>query len=308
MGFREFICGNGVCYTLKVNTFIGGENTQRMSGIIFLRTRDLNSVIDFYVSKVGAPVWLDQTACIIVKHGNLLLGFCQSKTCDCEGVITFFYPDKTGVDAMYQNLKDVADAEPKENKKFSIYHFYAKDPEGREIEFQSFLHPLQPYADGIDVLQSRRSIRDYQKTPVPDEVLSSIFDVCRFSPTSRNSQSYSFVVIKDEKTLACLASVRGGSSEPIQRAPLAVAVVSDPDKSGAYIQDGCIAAYHFMLACKSYGLGTCWIADMDRPFVKEVLSIPGKYVVTITPVGYPAAVPETPPRRKAEEMVTYCEG
>jgi nitroreductase len=280
-----------------------------MSGIVFLRTKDLNSVIDFYVSTIGATVWLDQRVCIIVKHGNLLLGFCQSETSDTELMITFFYPHKAEVDKMYQNLKEIADTKPAENRKFHIYHFFAKDPEGRALEFQSFLHPLQPYADSIDILQNRRSIREYQIIPVSDKVLSSIFEVCRFSPTSRNSQSYSFVVIKDKKTLDYLASVRGSSSEPIQKAPLAVAVVSDPDKSGAYIQDGCIAAYHFMLACKSYGLGTCWIADMDRPAVKEVLSIPEKhYVVTITPVGYPRAVPEAPSRRKAEEMVTIFRG
>jgi len=90
------------------NTFIGAENTQSMSGIIFLRTKNLNSVVDFYVSEVGATVWLDQTACIIVKHGNLLLGFCQSETSDCELMITFFYPHKAEVDRMYQNLKEIA--------------------------------------------------------------------------------------------------------------------------------------------------------------------------------------------------------
>jgi histidyl-tRNA synthetase len=31
---------------------------------------------------------------------------------------------------------------PRENSKYRIYHFYARDPEGRSIEFQSFLHPI----------------------------------------------------------------------------------------------------------------------------------------------------------------------
>jgi len=279
--------------------------TETMSGILFFGTNTLESIKEFYLS-IGATVWLDQKHCIILKHGNLLLGFCQSEICDTNGIITFFYPDRKGVDTAYQRLKDRAQTEPNVNEKFSIYHFFARDPEERVIEFQCFLHPLEPYEDGIEVLKTRRSIRQYQDREVPDDVLWKVFEVCRFSPTSRNSQSYYYEVIKDRKTLMYLASLRGEPSAPIGRAPFAVAVVSDPEKSGGYIQDGCIAAYHFMLVCKCYGLGTCWIAAMDKPEVKKALNIPeDHYIATITPVGYAVSVPEAPSRRTAEEMVKF---
>ncbi|MBU7046497.1 MAG: nitroreductase family protein [Theionarchaea archaeon] len=270
-----------------------------MSGILFFNTKDLSAIRKFYTS-IGATVWLDQGSCIIFRHGNLLLGFCQGKACDTNGIITFFYPDRKGVDTMYNLLTEISTA-PKVNEKFRIYHFFAKDPEERVIEFQCFL----PY-DGIDTLRNRRSIRAYKKEDVEDPILWKIFDVCRFSPTSRNSQSYSFIVIRDKKMLTSLASVRGEPSAPIARAPLAVAVISDPEKSGAYIQDGCIAGYHFMLVAASYGLGTCWIGAMDRLDVKEMLNIPeNHYIATITPLGYPETIPEAPPRRTAQEMVTF---
>jgi len=61
-----------------------------------------------------------------------------------------------------------------------------------------------------------------------------------------------------------------------------------------------------MLAAWSYGLGTCWIAAMDRDDVKEVLGIPKEhYIATITPLGYPEFVPRPPPRREAREMVKF---
>ncbi|MBU7019035.1 MAG: nitroreductase family protein [Theionarchaea archaeon] len=274
-----------------------------MSGILFFTTKDLSAMHKFYTS-IGATVWLDQESCIIFRHGNLLLGFCRGTTCDTNGIITFFYPDRKGVDTMYDLLKERSTA-PKVNEKFRIYHFFAKDPEERVIEFQCFLHPLEPH-DGIDTLRNRRSIRVYKDKDVEDCILWKIFDVCRFSPTSRNSQSYSFKVIRDKKMLAYLASVRGEPSAPIGRAPLAVAVISDPEKSGAYIQDGCIAGYHFMLVASCYGLGTCWIAAMDRSDVKEMLNIAERYyITTITPLGYPEKIPEAPPRRTAQEMVTF---
>ncbi len=159
---------------------------------------------------------------------------------------------------------------------------------------------------GDKLLLTRRSIRYFQERDVPEDVLWKIFEICRFSPTSKNSQSYYFIVIKDKETLKWLASLRGQSSTPIGRAPMAVAICSDPDKSRRHIQDGVIAAYHFMLAAWFYGLGTCWIAAMDRDDVKDKLGIPKHhYVATITPLGYPEFIPEPPPRKPAKEFVKF---
>ncbi|MBN1211520.1 MAG: nitroreductase family protein, partial [candidate division Zixibacteria bacterium] len=76
----------------------------------------------------------------------------------------------------------------------------------------------------------------------------------------------------------------------------------DPTISNRFIQDGCIAAYHFIMAAWFYGLGTCWIADMDRDEVKAKLNIPPEhYVATITPLGYPLSPNKKAPERKARE-------
>ncbi len=114
-------------------------------GIIFLRTAQLEEITDFYIDSVGCTLWLDQGGCRIFQHGNMLLGFCGSEQAETEGVITFFYPYKEGVDAAYKIFKDKADDPPRENSKYRIYHFYTRDPEGRSVEFQAFLHELDPY-------------------------------------------------------------------------------------------------------------------------------------------------------------------
>jgi len=158
------------------------------------------------------------------------------------------------------------------------------------------------------LLKERRSIRHFEEKYVPDELLWKIFELCRFAPTSMNSESYYFVVVRDKEKMRAISSLRGPASAPIARAPLAVAICSDPSVSRRHVQDGCIAAYHFLLACWQHGLGTCWIAAMDRNEVKEILNIPEEhYVATVTPVGYPARVPNAPSRRRAEEMVRKVE-
>jgi nitroreductase len=161
---------------------------------------------------------------------------------------------------------------------------------------------------GDDMLVRRRSIRHFKAEDIPDETLWKMFELCRYSPTSVNTESYYFIVIKDRKKLEFLASLRKSSSAPIARAPLAIAVITDPGKSKRHIQDGCIAAYHLILAAKTHGLGTCWIAAMDRDDVKEKLDIPADhYVATITPLGYPSEEPKVAKRRNAKEFVRFVE-
>jgi nitroreductase len=71
-------------------------------------------------------------------------------------------------------------------------------------------------------------------------------------------------------------------------------------------QDGCIAAYHFIMSAWDHGIGTCWMAAMDRDDIKEWLDIPkGHYIATVTPIGYPYKVPRAPARRGSREFVRF---
>ncbi|MHA1906191.1 MAG: VOC family protein [Candidatus Thorarchaeota archaeon] len=115
-----------------------------MGGIFFLRTTIQSELESFYTERLGMEKWLEQPDCIILRHGTLLLGFCQRNTAELEGMITFVYDSKEEVDMMYEKLSDIADDPPKINTKYQIYQFFAKDPEGRVLEFQIFLHPTNP--------------------------------------------------------------------------------------------------------------------------------------------------------------------
>jgi hypothetical protein len=113
-----------------------------VSGIVFFRTLKLEQLKNFYIGKVGCKMWMDQGDCIILKFGNMLVGFCQRDSADLDGLITFFYQDKEAVDRAYETFKETAQAAPVMNKKYNIYHFFARDPEGRGIEFQYFAGPI----------------------------------------------------------------------------------------------------------------------------------------------------------------------
>lgn len=170
------------------------------------------------------------------------------------------------------------------------------------IEIQWFDHPVGSHFMGDEILLTRRSHRTYEAVDVPQKTLDRLFELCRYAPTSVNCQSYYFRIVRDRTIIAKLSRVRDRSSLPIGNAPMAVAICADPELSRRHIQDGCIAAYHFMLAAWCLGLGTCWIAAMDRSDVKELLDIPqSHYVATITPLGYPLQKNKPAPDRKEVE-------
>jgi nitroreductase/predicted lactoylglutathione lyase len=270
-----------------------------MSGIVFMKTQQLGVLRNFYTGQLGCQIWIEQADCLIFRHGNLLIGFCERDETDRDGLITFFFDTRDEIDELYDRFKSIAVSPPASNEKYRIYHFFASDPDGRKIEFQHFEHRVDRYCSGDKLLLTRRSVRDFEETEIPEEILNQILDISRFAPTSRNSQSYYFKLIEDRQILDRLAETRGKFSAPISKAPLAVAICSDPDLSKRHIQDGCIAAYHFMLAAWFSAMGTCWIAAMDRDDAKEMLKIPqNHYIATITPLGYPKQRIIKPPERK----------
>ncbi len=275
-----------------------------MGGITFFGTENLDRISEFYIEKIGMELWLNQPGCRILKYKNMLLGFCSSKNTEKCGVITLFCHTKADVDIYYARFADKSISKPCINKDYNIYNFFARDPDGRKIEFQTFLHRIEPYMDGCQLLKTRRSIRHFSKEPVSMEIIEKIAELCRYSPTSRNTQGYYFLIIKNQEKIDYLASLRGSSSDPIRRAPMAVAVCSDPSVTKRPEDDGIIASYHFILSAALHGLGTCWIAAMNINEAKECLQIPeNHYIATITPLGYPSEDPDMPERK---DRSSFC--
>ncbi|MHA2139061.1 MAG: VOC family protein [Candidatus Hodarchaeales archaeon] len=112
-----------------------------MAGIAFLKSQDLEEIKSFY-SDIGSEIWLDQGDCIIFKHDNFLFGFCQRDQVSRDGLLTFFYKNKHEVDDIYKKIRNWTKSEPSKNEKYNIYNFFATDPEGRDLEFQTFLHEI----------------------------------------------------------------------------------------------------------------------------------------------------------------------
>jgi nitroreductase/NAD-dependent dihydropyrimidine dehydrogenase PreA subunit len=68
-------------------------------------------------------------------------------------------------------------------------------------------------------LRSRRSVREYQKKPVPREKIRQLLDIARLAPTTGNSQGVAFHVIDDRDTLRRITSATMDWLEEALKAP-----------------------------------------------------------------------------------------
>lgn len=148
----------------------------------------------------------------------------------------------------------------------------------------------------MDVINSRKSVRDFLGKPVEDEKLQKLFEAARLAPSWANKQGCNYIVVKDRAKINELA---WDFNSWIGEAPVLVAVCIDPEASGVhnnmeyYLVDAGISMEHLVLAAVEEGLGTCWIAGFDEAKAKKLLNIPEKVrVVALTPLGYPASISE----------------
>lgn len=166
-----------------------------------------------------------------------------------------------------------------------------------------------------DVLRTRRSVRAYKDTPVPDEVLERILEAGSIAPSWCNRQCWRFVVVRDPAVKKMLGEVvNNPSAACYENAPVAIAVCADPSDSSVtggkeyYLVDCAVAMEHIMLAAVSEGLAACWVGAFAEYPVRNVLKLPGEIkIVAITPLGYADEEPAPTPRRPLAETVHWNE-
>jgi nitroreductase len=135
-----------------------------------------------------------------------------------------------------------------------------------------------------------RTVRRFLTEPVTEEDLTRILEAARWTGSSKNRQSWSFVVIRDPDQLDRLAKC-GDFTVPVRNAPLVIAPVQHPD---GYEWDMGRVAQNIMLAAAAIGVGSCPITLHREECAREALGVPGdhscRYVVAL---GYPDIGAET---------------
>jgi nitroreductase len=158
--------------------------------------------------------------------------------------------------------------------------------------------------DTFQCIRTRRTTRAFLPTDVPQQTIQNILEAGRLTPSARNLQPWHFVAIQDRSMLKQLSALCT-SGHFIEQARCAVAVVTDPTNNWHEI-DGARAVQSMELAGWNEGVGTCWIGNMNRDRIKELLGIPNSlHLLTILPFGYPAQA-DAPRRRTKKRPAEVC--
>lgn len=167
----------------------------------------------------------------------------------------------------------------------------------------------------IDLLRSRRSIREFKDRPVEAEKIDLLVEAALRSPSSRDFNPWEFVVVTDPKIIGRLARAKPHGASFLAKAPLAIAVCVDPEKSDVWVEDVSIATTILHLTATDLGLGSCWIQLRKRDhddtqtaggYAADVLGLPsGMDVSSIMAIGYPDRnLPPHPKEALPDEKVS----
>lgn len=119
------------------------------------------------------------------------------------------------------------------------------------------------------ILESRRSTRKFNDTPVNDAVVDRILEAALSAPSSRNSRSTRIMVVDNPQTIQQMAEMRDYGSAFLKNAPLAFVIAADPAAADLWRVNGSIVATLLQLACVDEGLASCWVQVDGRPRIQN---------------------------------------
>jgi nitroreductase len=162
-----------------------------------------------------------------------------------------------------------------------------------------------------EAIRTKRAVRQFQDKPLPEEIVREILNAGRRSQSSKNSQAWQFIAIRDREILKALATC-GEWAGHIAGAALAVAILTpDPAEKFQRLFDAGQAAAFMQLAAWELGVGSCPASIYEPEKARQILGFPAEWHLQVClSFGYPleAAAFSAPPKkggRQALEEVVH---
>lgn len=163
--------------------------------------------------------------------------------------------------------------------------------------------------DAMEVLLTRRSIRNFNDKPIPEDVLNKILEAGTYAPTAMGMQKPIIIAITDKKVRDEVsrenAKIMGREgTDPFYGAPVILLVAVENYPNAVY--DGSCVMDNLLNAAWAMGVGSCWIhrakEELESDFGKKLLKslgIVGDYIgVGHAALGYFEGEPPLPKPRK----------
>ncbi|MBS5333915.1 MAG: nitroreductase [Anaerovoracaceae bacterium] len=154
----------------------------------------------------------------------------------------------------------------------------------------------------LKTIFSRRSVRNFNDSPVKEEDLNLILKAAVYAPSGMNRQTWQFTAVTDRgkiQELALLIEKKLGREDYDFYKPAAIIISSNERDSRWGKEDNACAMENIFLAARSLGIGSVWTNQVrlvcDDEEVRQLIGswgIPDSHVVYGTAaIGYTDSEP-----------------
>ena len=166
----------------------------------------------------------------------------------------------------------------------------------------------------IEMLRTVRQIRQYGPERVPDEIVARLLEVARWTGSSRNTQPWHLIVIKDPEQLRRISELRTPINW-VAAAPLGIAIVLDGANARSESYDEGRVTERLLVGAHMLGLGggVAWFGDASlEAEAKRILGIPAERTAhSVVLIGHATSIKDPRPdprpagRKPLSEIVSY---
>ena len=147
-------------------------------------------------------------------------------------------------------------------------------------------------AETIRPLLRARQVREFTPEPVDKAQLDALADAARWSGSSKNSQPWRFILVRDPVTLRAIHDAGHPQTRALANAPAAIAITMPVEEGRgiSFAYDEGRAAERILVAASLLGLGAgiAWVRGEARDAVARALGLPDdRFVRTIVAIGHP---------------------
>ncbi len=163
-----------------------------------------------------------------------------------------------------------------------------------------------------DAIRLKRAVRKFQDKPLPTDVIHVILNAGRRSQSSKNTQAWRFIAIRDKEVLKALSGC-GEWAGHIAGAALCVAILTpEPTEKFQTMFDAGQAAAFMQLVAWELGVGSCPASLYEFDKARAILGFPAEWHLRIAlSFGYAleeeklSAPPKKGGRMAFEEVVHW---
>ena len=157
-----------------------------------------------------------------------------------------------------------------------------------------------------EAIRTKRAIRNFTDQPISDEAVLQIVNAGRRAQSSKNSQPWHFIAIRDKDTLRKMSEL-GTYAGHMAGATLGIAIITvHPDVRWSIMFDAGQAAAYMQLEAWELGLGSCMATIYEPDKARAILGFPDDlHIRAAISFGYPAEAAKltAPPKKGGRNLV-----